>query len=162
MGYSKSESAVERVKPLLDQMVAATTDLTWHHKNPHMLGYHLREAMTIAKRHKLEPYNTLKERFIIRNKGDKVVAEIRHFEALPALQAAMSKVVLEDITSLVSIVGAAIDNKAHELYFPSAILSDEDKLTLYTWCVKNEYFMIVAEVGVTITKSDPGDVAWAP
>lgn len=163
MGYSKNPAAVERVKPLLDQMVKATTDLMWPSENAHMLGYHLREAMSVAKSKKIEPYHELKDKFVIRNRGTRVIAEKRHVETITALQAALSKVVLSNIETLVQIVGAAIEHKAHELFFPDAALAvEEDKLTLYKWCQKNGYHMILAEVGVTLTKEEVGDIEWTP
>jgi len=150
------------MKPLLDQMLAAQRDLAWPTDNAHMLGYRLREAMNIAKRGKIEPYQNLKDKFVIRNKGDKVYAEYRHPETIAALREVLSKMTLADIEQPMEIVGAAILHKAQEMYFPSVTLTDEDKLTLYQWTSKNGYYMIVAEVGVTLTRVNPGDVAWEP
>lgn len=163
VGYSQNEAAINRVQALLDQMVVTDTDLSWPTKDAHMLGYHLREAMTLAKRIGKSPYDTLKDKFTIRNRGDRVVAELKVKEGIEALQSLMSKVELSDVTSTVEIVGAAIvHSQATELYFPDAVLTDEDKLALWKWSSKNEYYIIVAEIGVTLTKKDPGEVAWTP
>lgn len=162
MGYSGNKAAVERVKPLLDQMVQAQQDLTWPSTNAHMLCYHIREAMTVAEKLKIEPYDGLKVNWIIRNRGTKVVAERKNVETLQALQAAMSNMELENVDSAMGIVGAAIMHKAHQMYFPDARLNPDDVLALYSWCHKHGYFLVVAEVGVTITKDDPGEVAWTP
>ena len=162
MGYSKNEASINRVKSLLDQMVKANTDLTWPTKDAHMLGYHLREAMTLAKRIGKAPYETLKDKFTIRNRGDKVVAELKIVESVQALQQLMSKMELPEVHTIVEIVGAAISHDAGQIYFPDAVLSTEDSTELYGWTSKHGYFLIVAEVGVTITKEDPGEVAWTP
>jgi hypothetical protein len=162
MGYSKNEASINRVKSLLDQMVAAKTDLTWPTKDAHMLGYHLREAMTLAQKIGKAPYDKLKDRFTIRNRGDRVVAELKLVETVQALQQLMSKMELPELHTVVEIVGAAIAHDAGRIYFPDAVLMDEDKKDLYGWTSKHGYHLIVAEVGVTITKDDPGEAAWTP
>lgn len=162
MGYSKNEAAITRVKSLLDQMVASKTDLTWPTKDAHMLGYHLREAMTLAKKIGRSPYDLLKDRWTIRNRGDRVVAELKEIESVQALQTLMSKMELPELHTVVEIVGAAIAHEAGQIYFPDAVLDEKQAHELYNWTSKNGYHLIVAEVGVTITKNDPGEAAWTP
>jgi len=162
MGYSGNKAAVERVKPLLDQMLRSEHDLIWPSENAHMLCYHIREGMTVAQSLKIDPYTELKKEWVIRNKGSRVVAERKNPIALEALQAAMSKMELEDVRNVMEIVGAAILHKAHQMYFPDAVFTPEDSLSLYNWCQRNGYHLVVAEVGVTITKDDPGEAAWTP
>lgn len=162
MGYSENEAVIRKVQPILDQMVEASTDLSWPTTNAHMFGYHLREAMNLAKDKKIAPYENLKDNWIIRNKGTKVVAEKKRVLALEALQATMSRMELGQLFSVVEIVGAAITHKAHHMYFPDAAMMPEDRETLYQWCQKNGYFLVVAEIGVTLTKDDPGEAAWSP
>jgi len=147
---------------LLDQMVVAKTDLTWPTKDAHMLGYHLREAMTLAKRIGKAPYDTLKEKFTIRNRGDRVVAELKIVETVQALQQLMSKMELPEVHTVVEIVGAAISHGAGQMYFPDAALTEDDAEELYNWASKHGYHLVVAEIGVTITKDDPGEAAWKP
>lgn len=162
MGYSKNEAVINRVKPLLDQMVVAKADLTWPTKDAHMLGYHLREAMTLAKRIGKAPYDQLKDKFTIRNRGDRVLAELKIVETVQALQNLMSKMELPEIHTVVEIVGAAIAHDAGQMYFPDAVLTEDDAKELYNWTSKHGYHLIVAEVGATITKDDPGEAAWTP
>lgn len=162
MGYSRSLNAIERVKPLLDQLVSADKDISFPHENPHMLGYHLREAMTIAEKKKVSPYAELKKRWTIRNRGNRVVAELRGVENIVALQAAMSKMAIEDVSSLVEVIGSAITHKAHEMFFPDADMIREDVEKLYAWARKNEYYLVVSLDGITLTKDDPGEAAWTP
>lgn len=160
MGYSKNLDRIERVRPLLDQMLKAKTSLTWPSENAHMLGYHIREALTLAKKGKIAPYDTLKDRFIIRNKGSHVVADPKDIEI--SIESVMSKVTLEDLTSLMEIVGGALNHRADEMFFPSADLEADEVEKLYTWAQKNDYFLVVAETGVTLTRNDPGEAKWTP
>lgn len=162
MGYSNSDAAIKRVQKLLDQMLLAKSDLTWPSTNAHMLGYHIREALTIAKKKGIEPYNELKDKFTIRNKGNRVVAELKHVEAATALQAAMSNLTIEHLSSLMEIVGAAINHKASEMFFPDADLAPDEVEKLFLWAEKNGYFLIAAESGITLTKDDPGEASWRP
>jgi hypothetical protein len=128
-----------------------------------MLGYHIREAMTLAKRLGKAPYNSLKDKFTIRNRGDRVTAELKNVESLHALSNAMSKMEIPEIHTVLEIVGAAITHDAAtQLYFPDAALDYEQSTELYNWATANGFYLIIAEVGVTITKSDPGEVAWTP
>jgi len=162
MGYSRNVKAIDRVRPLLEQMLVARTNLMWPSKNAHMLGYHIREALTIAKKEKIEPFDKLKERFVIRNKGDHVVAELKDIEELDTIQSVMSRVTLEGLVTLMEIVGGAINHKADQMFFPSADLEDGEVEKLYIWAQKNSYFLIVADSGVTLSKSDPGEAKWEP
>lgn len=146
---------------MLDQMVSATTSISWTTDNGHMLGYKLREAMLVAKNKKITPYDKLRDKFIIRNKGDKVMAELRVYTAI-SLQESLSRVTIEDISVLPAIIGAAITHKANEMYFPDARLSYDDTEKLYLWASKNFYFLIISESGVTLTKNDPGEARWEP
>ena len=164
MGYSKSPLAIKRVQTLLDQMVLATSDLTWPAENAHMLGYYIRQAMTIAKKQKLEPYHMLKDRFVIRNRGNKVTAELRDISPASGLQSVMSQIRLEEVNSLMEIIGALIThNTADQFHFPKANLTDEELTQLYKWSRENEKFMVVSDSeGITIVSTDPGDVKWTP
>lgn len=160
MGYSKNLDRIERVRPLLDQMLKAKTSLTWPSANAHMLGYHIREALTLAKKTKFKPYDELKDKFIIRNKGNCVVADLRNMEI--SIETVMSKVTLEDLVSLLEIIGGAINHRADEMFFPSADLEAEEVEKLFVWAEKNNYYLIVAETGVTLTRNDPGEAKWTP
>lgn len=162
MGYSNSKSVIERAKEYLEILLVSNQDVTWQAENTHMFAYYLREAMTLAAKHRIAPYHELKGKWIIRNKGNRVVAELKGIEPLVGLQAMPTKFTSSVITTLTELVGAAITVKATEMYFSSVALSDADKLMLYQWCQKNEYYMVAAEVGVTLLKNDPGDVAWQP
>jgi len=164
MGYSKSPLAIKRVQTLLDQMLHATTDLTWPAENAHMLGYYIRQAMTIAEKQNIEPYYSLKGRFVIRNRGDRVTAELRDISPAAGLQVAMSSVRLEDVTSLMEMIGALITHHvAEQVHFPKSNLTKEEMISLYKWVKENEKFMVVSDLeGITVVSTDPGEVKWTP
>lgn len=162
MSYAKSDRALNRIKPVLDLLVAADKDVRIPSDNPHMLGYYIREGFKIARDRKLTQYKDLPEKFVIRNRGDHVLAELRSRVTLTALQQHMSRVVLDEIVDLVQVIGAAIQHKAEEMQFPDAELERDDLLRLYQWASKNQYYLIVAETGLTLTKDDPGEAKWTP
>lgn len=126
-----------------------------------MLGYYLREALTIAEKMKIEPYHELKSRFRIRDLGDRVVAELTKVESLTALQTGMAKMTLPGLTELFEIIGAAITHGANEMYFSEAELLEEEVGKLFAWATKNGYHLVVGE-GITLTKTDPGEAKWLP
>lgn len=161
MGYSRNPKMIERSRTFLDAMLAAKDDIAWNSENSHMLGYYIREALTLAKRFDIAPYNELKDKFIIKDKGDRVVAELRL--RIPVLRHATGKLTLSELTSVQEIVGACIEHKSEEMYFPNASLSEDDVKTLHTWTEKNNYFIISAPGGeLTVTRKDPGDIKWMP
>lgn len=165
MGYSTSPFTIKRVEKFLKEMVTTEHDLAWPTKNAHMVSYYIRQALTVAKTQGIDPYNTLKDRFIIRNRGDKVVAELRDLStSTEALKHTMSQMTISDARSTMEIVGACITNKtAEQLHFPNASLTKEELKTLYKWISETELYLIVSDVeGITILKNNPGAVAWTP
>lgn len=128
-----------------------------------MLGYYLREAMTVAKKLNIEPYHELKDKWTIRNRGMKVVAEYKLVEPLSGLAQAASKMEIPHAASLAELVGAAIQYRTPEMTFPNAALTPQEYPMLYKWCEANGYYMIVSDAGViTLTKTDPQGVQWTP
>ena len=163
MGYSRNPKKLEKVKPMLEQLLKTENDISWPTTNSHMLGYYIREAMTLASKDKDSPYKDLKGQFIIRDKGDRIVAE-RRIASDFVMQAVMTRMILADLETLYEIVGAAVQNRVREMVFPDAELNEEHLTLLYQWCQKNEYYLIAVtnQVGVTLTKNDYGDIAWTP
>lgn len=161
MGYSNNKIVIERMRPLLDQLLVATADISWSTENAHMFCYRLNEALMYAKKHGVVPYEGLKDKFMIRNKGNRALAELRVQPVLETLQRAMEKLVLSDFSSAVEIVGAAITNKVNEMFFPDAELNEEELKLVHTWGEKNGYFLVYGN-GLTLTKNDPGEAKWTP
>lgn len=170
MGYGKSIRAFNRVKGYLDEMVSKNEIIIWTVADPAKTSYNIREGIKVAKerahdetyptKDAFKPYASLLAKFIVRVKGVTVIAEPR--DLLPEMTAgeALHRMVIDDVTDPLEIVGAAIKHKVPEMFFPSADLSDAALLRIYAWSSKHDYFIVASDVGVTLTKTDPGEIAW--
>lgn len=161
MPYSRNPKTVENWKAYLDQLLNSSTDIAWESANTHMLGYYLRQAMTIAQKQKIAPYEGLKDKWTIRDRGDRILAELKSRAPIETLKRADAKLILAGLVDLPEIVGACIEHKADEMYFPEGVLDEQQTKVLYLWSSKNGYHIIIGN-GVTVTKTDPGDIAWVP
>jgi hypothetical protein len=170
MGYGKSIRAFNRVKGYLDEMVSKNQVITWQVDDPAKTSYNIREGIKVAKerahdesypnKDAFKPYASLLAKFIVRVKGVTVVAEPRDIIPEMTASTALHRMVVEDVSDPLEIVGAAIKHKVPELFFPSADLSDEALSRIYAWSSKHDYFIVASDVGVTLTKTDPGEIAW--
>ena len=142
-------------------MAEATTSLEWETPEPHKVAFYIREGIAVAKKTG-NPLGNLAGKFIIRPQANKVIAQLRVYDPnFVELKRTLNKMVVDDLSTLLEIVGAAIKHKADEMYFPSGKLSVEDLQSLYAWTSKNEYFIVIGD-GVTITRVDPGEAKWEP
>jgi hypothetical protein len=153
MGYSKNTRAAQRVANHLNEMIAVDgrKTITWQDEDAARRSYQIREAMS------LPAYRHLKIKYIIRTRGNKIIAEPRALDPLPTQLGTMT---LYEVSDVLEIIGAALQHKANELFFPDA--RDVDFPKLYNWTSRNGYFIIPSDEGVTLTKADPGDIAWTP
>ena len=84
MGYSKNPIAIDRMSKFLDLMFDSDAVLEWETPDPNKLTYYLRDAIAAAEKIlRTDPenvrmlnYASLKGKFIIRIKGNKVIAAI--------------------------------------------------------------------------------------
>lgn len=172
MGYSKSTRAVQRVKKYLDEMLREDTQIEWASDDPSKLAYQLNDGLHAAKhnavdrdKRPVEPYASyahLKAKFILRIRPGRVVAEPRDVVPLQTLRVGMSRLTLHEIRDVMEIVGAAIKHKAPEMFFPDADENEVNLPQLYAWASRNDYFIIPSDDGITLTQTDPGDLAWEP
>ena len=172
MGYSKAIRAFNRVRNYLDEMVDKNEPIVWPTDDAATLAYNIREGIKVARdrvldeqypnRESFKPFAALKAKYIVRVKGLTVVAEPRDFAPQLSANAVLNRMVIEEVVGPLEIVGAAIKHKAPEMFFPSADLTTEDLERVYTWSSKHEYFIVFSDVGVTLTKTDPGEIAWHP
>jgi len=174
MGYSTSIRAFNRVKAYLDEMAAKNEPLVWPATDAAKLAYYIREGIRIAKGRVsdtktpkntldfFQPYSSLSAKYVIRVKGNNVVAEPR--ELIPNLPASevLKRMVIEEVEEPLEIVGAVIKHKAPEMFFPMGDNSPENLARIYAWSSKNDYFIVSSDVGITLTKTDPGEIAWRP
>lgn len=171
MAYSRSTKAVDRVVKQLDKLVDANEDVVWLTADPTKLRYRLHEAFSVIERYpaKFNSYLGIKDKFVIRVRPNKVVAELRTPEVVEdsnlnveKFNRTISTLLIPDVNTHIAIVGAVIANRAvDELHFPQAFLDDESLAKLFGWTSSNGYH-IVRGNGLTLTKNDPGELAWKP
>lgn len=166
MPYTRSRGAVQRVEPILRELLTATDDVIYQSLEPQKLSYQLHEALKSAGIYpEYAHYSALRDKFTIRLRAGKVVAEIKHrpLVALKVVTDPHSKMTIPEVNTVLGIVGAAVTHKAGEIYFPDAKLDESNLLTLSGWATPAGYFIINNyDNGVTLTKTDPGVVSWTP
>ncbi len=141
MSYSRNKNALKRVQKILDDMLKAPEgeDISFMSTNPVKLAYQLHEALDVADTYmEFVKYRPLRKLFKFRTRFDRVIAECK---AKPV----------------------DAKDKANELYFPKAILTDDDLNKLHKWTSMSGLFIINNyEVGITIVKNNPGELAYEP
>lgn len=168
MAYSQSIAAVKRVEKLLLILLATESeeDVLFASKHPNKLAYQIHEALMICdKFEEYKKFSILRDKYRIKVKANRVLAErkVKEVLAVRVDNRPLQRMTLDNIDDLLGIVGAATVHKASEIYFPDAQLGDNDLIPLYNWAKSNNYFIINHEDGgVTITKIDPGEIAWEP
>lgn len=166
MSYSKSPNAVARVRPYLEELIDAQSDVEWEptQVGSARLAYLIREGIHAARHLGLSDFASLTEKFIIRDRGNHVVAEIRNKLPSEILSRSLAKITLREVQGLGAVVGAAITHKGKkEWYFPDAALNRSEMEQLYAWTSKNEIHIIKHdEKSITLTRTNPGEIAWTP
>jgi hypothetical protein len=166
VSYARSKKAILKVESVLKDLLEATDDIAFVSTEPQRLAYCIHEALRSAAVYpEYTNYAELRNKFVIRVKSNKVLAEIRNRQpvALKIMKEQLSKMTLDEVTDVLGIVGAAVKHKATELHFPLAILSQDDLRTLYNWTVTSGYHIIHHDnAGLTLTKVHPGELAWIP
>ncbi|KKK94056.1 hypothetical protein LCGC14_2686690 [marine sediment metagenome] len=108
MGYSKIETSIKKVERFLTLMVDANENLEWETTDPNKLAYYIREGIYtsgILYRNKpederLKEFSTLKSKFIIKIKGNRVIASLRSEVPLAVMSVKkMKSVYLPNISS---------------------------------------------------------------
>lgn len=168
MAYSQSIAAVKRVEKLLLVLLNSNSDedILFASREPAKLAYQLHEALRVCdKFEEYKHFSILKDRYRVRVRSNRVLLErkLKDVIAVKVDNRPLQRMTLDNIDDLLGIVGAATVHKTGEIYFPDALLSDNDLLALHNWAKSNSYFIINHEDGgVTITKIDPGEIAWEP
>lgn len=127
-------------------MFNTDSSLEWETPDPNRLAYYIREAIAASQKvlekdptnTRMQEYVSLKAKFIIRIRGNKVLAQIR--SALPMAVSQVKKlrsVYLPDITDLSEIVGAVakyiVEERKEQLKFPNYDLTEDElqQLSIY-------------------------------
>jgi hypothetical protein len=172
VGYTKSKRAIKHVEIYLQQLVVAKGSVEFPVDDASKFAYYLREAFKVAKLfakdeagNLVQPfadYAALHARFIVRVKGNTVVCEPRDDVTIPTLREQFTQINIPDVKDTLGIIGAAIKHKASTMVFPHASKETIDAGRVFHWASNNEYFLVVSENHVTLTKIDPGELAWHP
>lgn len=166
MPYARSRKAILRVESILKELLNAQDDVTYQSLEPQKLSYQLHEALKSALVYpEYALYAPLREKFTIRLRAGKVVAELKHKQlvALKIVREQLSKMTVPEVNTVLGIVGAAVTHKASEMYFPDAKLGDSELATLENWATPAGYFIVNNyDNGVTLTKTNPGEMTWQP
>jgi hypothetical protein len=170
MGYSKSIRAVKRVQPILEQLVEASTKIEWGSDNPAQDAYYIREGIHASAHRAMiggkpnEPYYSfarLHSKFILKTGAGKVIAELRDAVPVLALKESHSVMTLPELKDEMAVVGAAITHQAQKMHFPDVDPAEADLEAIYNWASQNDYYLVAGE-GLTLTRDDPGVLAWQP
>lgn len=170
MGYSKNPIAIERMVKFLDLMCSTEGTLEWETPDPNRLAYYIREAIAAAEKilekdptnTRMQEYVSLKSKFIIRIKNNKVMAQMRN--ALPMAVSQVKKiktVYLPEITELSEIVGAVVkyilEEKKEQLKIPNHDLSIEEFEQLGFYLETKSLTANIIEDELVIGESDGGN-----
>ena|SRR5256885_14701817 len=171
MSYSRNKSSLKRVQKILDDLLLSINsesndDVILMSSSPNKLSYQLHEALEVADTYKeYNRYRVIREHYRIRVKFDRVIAEckVRPVNAKVILSDQLNKMTVNDATSVLEIIGAAIKNSLNELYYPNVELTDDELSELYKWTSVNKYYIINNyEAGITLTRNDPGELKYEP
>lgn len=166
MSYTPTKNAVIKVEYILKDLLNAQDDCAFGSLEPQKLAYHIHEAMaSVNVLEEYTQYRGLKDKFRFRVRQGKVVAELKGkpVDAFRLVQETLSKMRIDEVDNVVGIIGACLANKVTEIYFPSAVLREDDLRTLLTWTEDTSWYIINHdEAGVTLTKTNPGELAWSP
>jgi hypothetical protein len=165
MGYNLSINSIDRVSSYLDEMITASSDLTWHTPDPAKTAYYIRQGIAAAQALGDDKYAQLNSKFLIRSRSGIVVAELRNRTTESLLTEQLAKIVINDVNDLPSLIGAVIQHKGYEMVFPNFIQPDDAQLeTIYNWInMENlSYHIINSEHGLVVTKKEVRDIAWHP
>ena len=151
MGYSKRETSIKKVERFLTLMVDANENLEWETTDPNKLAYYIREGIYTSgmlyrnkpEDERLKEFSTLKSKFVIKIKGNHVIAALRNEIPLAVMSVKkMKSVYLPNISSLTEIVGAianyiVAENK-EQITIPNTNLNDGEFEKLQSYLKSKE------------------------
>ena len=168
MAYNTSKASVRRIKRHIDDMIVAARTITWPAKEPRKFAYHIREAIFAARHHpEYEKYAALRVDYKIYSHRGYVEAR---YQGTPIDEVvtvtAPERMTITEITDAPGIVGAAIkfEPRTDEIYFPNAVLNDDEKLSVWRWGRMEGWALIDQEdEGVTLTRREVEKIfLWQP
>lgn len=163
MGYNKSKEAVERVKLILDTVLATNGKVTIPSRHPIALAYAIREAYHSAEEIKgdYEKYTSIRRDYKLRTKPNAIVFDPRivlEFEnPVVELAKALEELEIPNVETLFQIVGACIKHKAPIMTFPHAKLNEMDMIQLMKWADGNNYIISKNESTLILKRNGSGE-----
>lgn len=158
MGYSKNKNSLLRVQGLLDilvKMKGTEEEFIIPSKTPYETLYSVREGLKYAEEHKVENYADLKETFILKYNSEGILVKPRRKidYGTPIQQLAKSQhLVLDEVTGVLEMIGAAIQHKAPKLEFPNANVEGDGLKRLEKWATLNQYKIVKSDSGIIMER----------
>lgn len=166
MAYARSKKSVLKLESVLKQLVEAKDDLVFQSLEPHRLAYSIHEALKSAAIYpEFYHYSLLRDKYTIRIKSNKVVAELKSkiIVGETIIREQLGKMTIVEVSDIMGVVGAAVTHKAGEMFFPDAHFTVEGLSELYQWSEPAGYFIINhGDNGLTLTRVHPGEMNWTP
>ena len=169
MGYSKNPSVIEKVERFLTLMVNADESLEWETPNPDRLAYYIREGISASgvqykvepENDKLKEFSALRSKFIIKIKGNLVLAELRSETPFAVMGVKRLKsVYLPSVTTLTEIVGAVakyiIEESKEQIRIPNSDLNEGEFKRLEAYLKSKELKIEVSENELVISSTGKG------
>lgn len=170
MGYSSNPATIDRVEPFLELMFNTDSALEWETPDPQKLAYYLREGIAAAAKilqkdptnEKMQNFVSLRAKFVIRIKGNKVVAEPRNALPMAVTQVKKLKAVyLPDITTLSQIIGAVakymIEENKEQIKIPNYELTEIELEQLSQYLEAKSLVVNITDDELVIGESDGGN-----
>ena len=158
MGYSRSRSALDRIRPLLEaiKQQPAGTRLRIPTADPVKLAYAVREGLNVAKELSTESrYHDILEVYKLKTERDAIVfdprVKLEYENPIAQMADAFGPLDIPLVSDVIEIVGAAIKHKAPCITFPDASLSEHEITKLGKWTSNNGY-SITSQSPLTLMK----------
>lgn len=166
MGYNKSYGPIRRMQKYLDALLSSRRTMDFAAQEPAKLAYRLREAIAASEEwDRYEKYTVLKDWYRFECEEGHVRAryqlrvepiEMKSKASETREVSTMPEVTVTEATTVTAVVGAGLKFNSHdEIRFPNAVLTPEEKLTLWKWCQTSGWEIIDhEEAGLTLTRKD--------
>lgn len=170
VGYSKNPTTIDRVEPFLELMFNTDSSLEWETPDPQKLAYYIREGISAAvtvldkdpTNEKMQNFASLRAKFIIRIKGNKVVAEPRNTLPMAVSQVTKLKsVYLPDIITLSQVIGAVakyiLEEGKEQIKIPNCVLTEDQLDQLSSYLEAKSLKLMITDDELVIGESDGGN-----
>ncbi len=156
MGYSKNPEVTEKMKPVLDYLLALNKTVTTKHKYPNRFLYAIREALHAAEFNGVTKYKEIKNKFKFRV-GPGVHQVTFELKQDPTVLQETLVLTDEKAVEPLDVLGVVIENQVQKLHFPNA--THEAFQVMESWANENNYLSSwTHQTGLTLTKKQEKEV----